>query len=262
MSQQTVIFVPVGYALTLTAISAGSYFIPGDPGTEPSGYAALSASSTTVLGPFNTPRSYSLQSDNNDLTYSLAFSGIYSAADEVISNQAAMDLKANLAGPTFTGIVGLPSTTSIGTVSAAEIGYLDGVGSAIQTQITNNLATTNLKAPIADPTFTGTVALPVITVVKATGTEAANAVTVNGSSGVITTSALTTAAGGTYAITLTNSAIASSSVILLSNQGGTNTILATAIVAVPDVGSATITIKNVDLINALNGTIIYGFLVV
>ena len=40
-----------------------------------------------------------------------------------------------MASPTFTGTVVLPSTTSIGNVSNTEIGYLDGVTSAIQTQI-------------------------------------------------------------------------------------------------------------------------------
>ena len=59
-------------------------------------------------------------------------------------------LKANLAGPTFTGTVVLPSTTSIGNVSSAEIGYVDGVTSSIQTQIDS-------KSPINNPTFTGTV---------------------------------------------------------------------------------------------------------
>lgn len=57
------------------------------------------------------------------------------------------------ASPTFTGTVTLPSTTSIGTVSNTEIGYLDGVTSAVQTQM-------DLKAPLASPTFTGTVVLP------------------------------------------------------------------------------------------------------
>jgi hypothetical protein len=56
---------------------------------------------------------------------------------------------APLADPTFTGTVVLPSTTSIGTVSSTEIGYLDNVTSAIQTQL-------NAKAPLAAPTFTGT----------------------------------------------------------------------------------------------------------
>jgi hypothetical protein len=57
------------------------------------------------------------------------------------------------AGPTFTGTVVLPSTTSIGTVTSTEIGYVDGVTSAIQTQI-------DTKAPLASPTFTGTVTIP------------------------------------------------------------------------------------------------------
>lgn len=67
------------------------------------------------------------------------------------ATQNALDLKANLSGPTFSGSVSLPQTTSIGDVSATELGYLDGVTSGIQTQI-------NAKAPTASPTFTGTVA--------------------------------------------------------------------------------------------------------
>lgn len=50
-------------------------------------------------------------------------------------------------GPTFTGTVVLPATTSIGNVSATELSYLDGVTSAIQTQL-------NAKAPSAGATLT------------------------------------------------------------------------------------------------------------
>jgi hypothetical protein len=60
--------------------------------------------------------------------------------------------KAPKASPTFTGTVVLPATTSVGNVSAAELAYVDGVTSAIQTQI-------NTKAPTAAPTFTGVVSL-------------------------------------------------------------------------------------------------------
>jgi hypothetical protein len=93
------------------------------------------------------------------------------------------------ASPTFTGTVTLPTTTSIGTVTSTQLGYVSGVTSAIQTQIDTKAttsvvtahtgATTNvhgiadtaalatksyvdtadaLKAPLASPTFTGTVA--------------------------------------------------------------------------------------------------------
>jgi hypothetical protein len=71
---------------------------------------------------------------------------------------------APLASPEFTGNVVLPVSTTIGnvtseefgvldgiTASTAELNYVDGVTSAIQTQI-------DAKAPIANPTFTGTVA--------------------------------------------------------------------------------------------------------
>ncbi len=61
--------------------------------------------------------------------------------------------KAPLDGPSFTGTVVLPSTTSIGDVSATEIGYLNNVTSAIQTQL-------NAKANIANAEFTGSTTLP------------------------------------------------------------------------------------------------------
>ena len=61
---------------------------------------------------------------------------------------------------TFTGDTVLPVNTSIGTVTSTEIGYVAGVTSAIQTQL-------NAKAPLASPTFTGTVTLPSGTVTSA-----------------------------------------------------------------------------------------------
>lgn len=41
--------------------------------------------------------------------------------------------------PTFTGTVTLPSTTAIGNVTSAEIAYLDGVTSAVQTQLNSKV---------------------------------------------------------------------------------------------------------------------------
>jgi hypothetical protein len=70
---------------------------------------------------------------------------------------------APLASPTFTGTVVLPSTTSIGSVSSTEIGYLDGVTSGLQTQLDGKLGTATAAstyAPLVGPTFTGTVTLP------------------------------------------------------------------------------------------------------
>jgi len=54
--------------------------------------------------------------------------------------------------PTFTGTLALPSTTSIGNVSATELGYVDGVTSSIQNQIDSKIAK-------AGGTFTGAVTI-------------------------------------------------------------------------------------------------------
>jgi hypothetical protein len=103
------------------------------------------------------------------------------------ATQTALDDKANIDGPTLTGIVTLPSSTSIGDVTSTEIGYLEGVTSAIQNQLddrpteaeltksmvglenvdntsdedkpvsTDTQAALDLKADLDAPTFTGIV---------------------------------------------------------------------------------------------------------
>ena len=101
-----------------------------------------------------------------------------------------------------------------------------------------------------------------ITLAKVNGTEAANAVTTAaGNSGVITTSALTTAGGASYAITWTNSAILSTSVIQLTLMGGTNTTENITIQATAGTGTSTLTIFNNTTATALNGTILIGYVV-
>jgi len=87
------------------------------------------------------------------------------------------------------------------------------------------------------------------------------AVTISKNAGVITTEALTTAGGASQAITLTNTLIGASSVILCQVQGGTNTTQNITLVAVPGIGSAVITIYNNTAATALNGTIIFSFVV-
>ena len=100
--------------------------------------------------------------------------------------QTQMNLKAPAASPTFTGTVTTPATASralvtgssselaAATTTATEIGYVNGVTSSIQTQM-------NLKAPLASPTFTGTLTTP------ATASRAL----VTGSSSELTASATT-----------------------------------------------------------------------
>jgi hypothetical protein len=80
-------------------------------------------------------------------------------ADKPISTdtQSALDLKAPTADATFSGTISLPSTTSIGDVSSTEIGYVNGVTSAIQTQL-------DAKAGLSGATFTGSVEIPGLTI--------------------------------------------------------------------------------------------------
>jgi len=78
------------------------------------------------------------------------------------------------------------SSLTVGDVSATEIGYLDGVTSAIQTQL-------NAKANLAGPTFTGTVTLP-STVVSGSAT-----ITLPTSTSTLATTADITTAVAPYA---------------------------------------------------------------
>lgn len=101
-----------------------------------------------------------------------------------------------------------------------------------------------------------------IILAKANGTEAANAVTASGNAGVITTSALTTAGGATYAITWTNTKITATSVIGLTIQGGTNAATNNiTFTCVPGAGTATLTIFNNTAATSLNGTLLLGYTV-
>jgi hypothetical protein len=79
--------------------------------------------------------------------------------------QGALDLKAPLASPTFTGTVTIPSGASITAPTGLVKGDV-GLGSVNNTSDVNKPVSTagqaalDLKAPLASPTFTGTVAIP------------------------------------------------------------------------------------------------------
>jgi archaellum component FlaC len=81
-------------------------------------------------------------------------SAIQDQIDDKLNSAIASSTYAPLNDPTFGGTVSLPGTTSIGDISSTELGYLNGVTSSIQTQLTD-LDTT--KADLESPTFTGTV---------------------------------------------------------------------------------------------------------
>jgi hypothetical protein len=78
--------------------------------------------------------------DSSDLSGYLTAS---SASTTYLTQASASTTYATKADPTFTGTAVFPSTTSIGDVSSTEIGYLNNVSSAIQTQLDNKLATSS-----------------------------------------------------------------------------------------------------------------------
>ena len=91
-------------------------------------------------------------------------------------------------------------------------------------------------------------------------TSTAGAATINKTSGQITTEALATAAGATYTMTLTNSIIKSTSIVLVSVGKGTATLGEPVVQFItPAAGSAVILIRNVAATDALNGTIKINF---
>lgn len=97
-----------------------------------------------------------------------------------------------------------------------------------------------------------------------TGTKTATAVTgaatLNKASGKITSEALTTAAGASYTLTLTNSQIAAADTVFVSIANGTNSAGLPIIGRItPAAGLATIIVHNMHASAALNGTLVISF---
>lgn len=95
-----------------------------------------------------------------------------------------------------------------------------------------------------------------------TATATAGAATLNKMSGVITSESLSTAAGSTYTLTLTNSDIAATDMVFASVAMGTATTGMPAVTTVkPGGGSVVIVVQNIASAAALNGTIKITFAV-
>lgn len=96
-----------------------------------------------------------------------------------------------------------------------------------------------------------------------TASATSGAATLSQMCGVITSEALTTAAGAAYTLTLTNTKVAATSIVLFSVCSGTNTqgVLVPG-QATPGSGSVVITVRNEHASQALNGTIKVSFLVI
>lgn len=96
-----------------------------------------------------------------------------------------------------------------------------------------------------------------------TATATAGAATLAKLSGVITSESLTTAAGATYTLTITDSVIAATDLVFASVALGTATTGTPVVTTVaPAAGSLVIIIQNIHALAALNGTIKVSFLAV
>lgn len=131
----------VAGTLNVTGIISGGIVAPL---ASPTFTGTVVLPSTTSIGPVSSTELGYLDGVTSNLQTQL---------DAKLAITAAASTYAPLASPTFTGTVTLPSTTSIGGVSASEIVYLDGVTSNVQTQLDG-------KAGLASPAFTGTPTAP------------------------------------------------------------------------------------------------------
>ena len=128
----------------------------------------------------------------------------------------------------------------------------------------NVTLTGTLTAGAVSAPQTGVVTASALHVDTGTKTAAATtgAATLNKMAGVITSEALTTAAGADYTLTLTDSDIAATDQVMASVQLGSATTGTPAVATVtPGAGSVVIVIQNIHATAALNGTIKISFVV-
>lgn len=160
--------------------------------------------------------------------------------------------------------IGVPAVSGANNIVFANVG---SESSGVFLLAANNLsdvanAATSLSnlggLALAGGQMTGSILLD-----RGTATSTAGAATINHQAGVVTTEALTTASGSAYSFTLTNSRITAESIVLCQLMGGTNTKYGLSFTAVPSSGSAAISVLNNDIsAAALNGTLIFGFVVI
>lgn len=106
------------------------------------------------------------------------------------------------------------------------------------------------------------IVLRAIEMPSVSATAASNAASATGELVEVTSEALTTAAGATYTLTLTNPRVASSSTVFATVKYGTATAGTPVVTRItPANGSVVVIVQNIHASSALDGTIIIDFLV-
>ena len=96
--------------------------------------------------------------------------------------------------------------------------------------------------------------------VSATGNDTTQTATITKACGTITTGSLTTAAGASTAVALTLTGVVAGDPVLVTKCGGTNTRSWDDFSVITTTDTITVTLRNIDLINALNGTVKFNYL--
>lgn len=138
---------------------------------------------------------------------------------------------------------------------------------ASSTTPTPSVTSLTASGDVGSATVTATGKITGGSLVLDTGTKTASATggaaTLNKDAGVITSESLTTAAGASYTLTLTNSSVAAGDQVFASVQYGSATAGTPCITRVtPGSGSVVIVVQNIHASAALDGTIKISFLVV
>jgi hypothetical protein len=183
------------------------------------------------------------------ITTAVAFGCNISANTGTISSYMGLFFPTLSGANATTGLFGLYFNNNPGVTAAKYAVYCADPNASITT-----------LGPIATTNKTTTATFQLDTGAK-TATAVAGAATLNKASGKITTEALTTAAGATYTLTLTNSQIAAADTVFASLANGTNSAGDPAIgLVTPGAGSVTIAVVNRHASAALNGTLVISFI--
>ena len=212
-------------------------------------YRNEAESFASSVNPSNIVHINGTETITGDKTFSGTVSGLTSST--VGLGNVTNESKATMfTSPTFTGIVTLPSTTSIGTITSTELGYIDGVTSSIQTQLNNKANDSDVIKLTGNQTINGVKTFSTSPIVP-TPTTTGNVITMDniiqktavgigygaGSGGTVTQLTSKTTAvtlnKPTGIITMNNAALASNTwvgfAVINSNVTASDTIIVNAV---------------------------------